>query len=112
MALWASIASAADISGTWKGTAETANGTVERTFVFKVNGNELTGETDSNMFGKSTIEDGKIDGYNVSFTITVKVQGNEGKANYKGTVDGDQIKFKVEIPSYGQTVEYIAKRVS
>jgi hypothetical protein len=112
MALWASIASAADISGTWKGTAETPNGTVERTFVFKVDGNKLTGETESNMFGKSTIENGKIDGDNVSFTITVKVQGNEGKANYTGKVDGDQIKFKVEIPEYGQTVEYTAKRVS
>jgi hypothetical protein len=42
----------------------------------------------------------------------VKVQGNEGKANYTGKVDGDQIKFKVEIPAYGQTVEYTAKRVS
>jgi osmotically-inducible protein OsmY len=112
MALWAATASAADISGTWKGTAETPNGTVERTFVFKVDGSKLTGETESNMFGKSTIEDGKIDGDNISFTITVKVQGNEGKVNYKGTVDGDQIKFKAEIPAYGQTVEYTAKRVS
>jgi hypothetical protein len=42
----------------------------------------------------------------------VKVQGNEGKVNYKGQVEGDQIKFKAEIPAYGQTVEYIAKRVS
>jgi hypothetical protein len=112
MAMWASIAWAADISGTWKGTAETSNGTIERTFVFKVDGNKLSGETESNMFGKSTIEDGKIDGDSISFTITVKVQGNEGKANYTGKVDGDQIKFKVEIPAYGQTVEYTAKRVS
>jgi hypothetical protein len=111
-ALFASIASAADISGTWKGTAETPNGTVERTFVFKVDGTQLTGETESNMFGKSTIENGKIDGDNISFTITVKVQGNEGKVNYTGKVDGDQIKFKAEIPAYGQTVEYTAKRVS
>jgi hypothetical protein len=66
-------ASAADISGTWKGTAKTPNGPVERTFNFKVDGNNLTGDTTSNMFGKSTIEDGKIDGDSVSFTITVKM---------------------------------------
>ena len=42
MALFSITASAADITGTWKGTAETPNGTIERTFVFKVNGTQLT----------------------------------------------------------------------
>jgi hypothetical protein len=84
---------AADISGNWKGTAETPNGTIERTFVFKVDGHKLTGETTSNMFGKSTIEDGKVDGDDVSFTITVNVQGTDAKVNYKGKVEGDTIKF-------------------
>jgi hypothetical protein len=105
-------ASAADITGSWKGTAKTPNGPVERTFNFKVDGNNLTGDTSSNMFGKSTIEDGKIDGDNISFTITVSVQGNEGKVNYKGKVKGDQIDFTVEIPAYNQTIEYSAKRVA
>jgi len=102
---------AADISGVWKGSAETPNGTVERTFVFKVEGARLTGETTSNIFGKSAIEDGKIDGDNVSFTITVKMQDNEAKANYKGKVAGDQIKFTVELPSFGSSIEYTVKRV-
>jgi len=110
--LFGFTASAADISGTWKGSAETPNGTVERTFVFKVDGSKLTGETTSNMFGKSVIEDGKIDGDNVSFTITVKVQDNEAKANYKGKVEGDQIKFTVDLPAFGSTIEYTVKRVS
>ena len=112
MALFAFSASAADVSGNWKGTADTPNGTIERTFVFKVDGSKLTGETSSNMFGKSTIEDGKVDGDDISFTITVNVQGTEGKVSYKGKVEGDQIKFTVEIPAAGQTVEMTAKRVS
>jgi hypothetical protein len=112
LALLAFTATAADVSGTWKGTAQTPNGPVERTFVFKVDGNKLTGETSSDMFGKSTIEDGKVDGENISFSITVNYQGNEGKVNYKGLVEGDQIKFTVTIPAYNQTVEYTAKRVS
>jgi len=103
---------ATDISGAWKGTAQTPNGTIERTFNFKVDGNKLTGDTSSEMFGKSTIEDGKIDGDNISFTITVNVQGNEGKVNYKGKVKGDEIDFTVEIPAVNRTVEYIAKRVT
>jgi hypothetical protein len=105
-------ASAADISGTWKGTAQTQNGPVNRTFVFKVDGNKLTGETTSDLLGKSTIEDGKIDGDNVSFTLTVTFQGNEGKILYKGKVEGDEIKFTVEIPALDQKIEYTAKRVS
>jgi hypothetical protein len=112
LAAFAVTASAADISGNWKGTAETPNGTVERTFVFKVDGPKLTGETTSNMFGKSTIEDGKVDGEDVSFSITVNVQGTEGKVNYKGKVEGDTIKFKIEVQAAGQTLEMVVKRVS
>jgi len=49
VAWFALAASAADISGAWKGTAETPNGTIERTFLFKVNGSQLTGETASEV---------------------------------------------------------------
>ena len=112
MAAFALTASAADISGNWKGSAETQNGTLERTFVFKVDGHKLTGETTSNMFGKSTLEDGKVDGDDVSFSITVNVGGQEGKVNYKGKVaDADTINFKVEVPSFGQSLDLTAKRV-
>ena len=111
MAIFACNASAADISGNWKGTAEKPNGPVERTFVFKVDGHKLTGETTSARFGKSTIEDGKVDGDDVSFTLTVNIQGAEGKVNYKGKVDSDTIKFTVEVQAIGQTLEMTAKRV-
>jgi len=112
LAAFAMTASAADISGNWKGTAQTPNGTVERTFVFKVDGQNLTGETSSNMFGKSAIEDGKVDGDNVSFHITVNVGGNEGRVNYKGrVVDPNTIKFEAEVQAIGQTIEFTAKRV-
>jgi len=43
---------AADIAGTWKATAEGPNGAIERTFVFKVDGTKLTGETTSTMLGQ------------------------------------------------------------
>jgi hypothetical protein len=103
-------AAAADISGNWKATAESPNGTIERTFVFKVDGAKLTGETSSQMMGKSTITDGKIDGDNVSFTITVNFQGSDVKLNYKGKVSSDQIKFTVEGFNGGASLEWVAKR--
>jgi hypothetical protein len=76
-----------------------------------VDGNKLTGETTSNNFGKSTI-DGRVDGDNVSFTITVSMGGNDAKVEYKGkVVDADTIKFEVSVQGYDQTIELVAKRV-
>src|SRR5713101_3236420 len=112
MAAFALTALAADLSGTWKATAEGPNGSMQRTFVFKVDGNKLTGETTSSIMGKSTIMDGKVDGDNLSFTITVKFQDNEMKLNYKGKVNGDEIKSTAENPNSGQTLEWHAKKVS
>ena len=112
--LFAASAMAADVTGTWKGTAETAQGSIERTFVFKVDGATLTGETSSAMLGKSTIKNGKVDGDNLSFTITASFQGNDMEISYTGKVSGDgkEIKFKAEIPAVGQTVEYTVKKIS
>jgi hypothetical protein len=76
-----------------------------------VDGHKLTGETTSNMFGKSAIEDGKVDGDDVSFTLTVNAQGADAKVSYKGKVQGDTIKFTVELQALGQTLEMTAKRV-
>ena len=105
---------AADPTGTWKATAEGPNGALERTFVFKVDGNKLTGETTSQMLGKSTITDGKIDGDNLSFTITATLQGNEAKVSYKGKVTADDLTLTSEISGGGgggQTIEWHGKRV-
>jgi hypothetical protein len=93
IALFAVSASAADATGNWKATAESQNGTIERTFTFKVDGTKLTGETSSEMMGKSTITDGKIEGDNLSFTIKVKFQDQDMTLNYKGKVSGDTMKL-------------------
>jgi hypothetical protein len=105
-------ASAADITGTWKGAAETPMGKVERTFVFKQDGAKVTGETTSDIMGKSDIEDGKLDGDNLSFTINVKFQGNEAKINYTGKVKGDEIDMHVEVPGQDYKIDYTVKKVS
>jgi hypothetical protein len=113
LAVLASVASAADLSGNWKATADFGNGPIERTFVFKVDGNKLTGETTSAMMGKSIITDGKVDGDNVTFSITAKFQDNEMKLTYKGKLNGkgDELKLTSEGGQGGQTIEWNAKRV-
>ena len=112
-AVSALTAAAADISGNWKATADLGGQTVERTFVFKVDGNKLTGETTSSLFGKSTITDGVVEGDNVSFTITAKFQENETKLTYKGKVNaaGNEIKFTSQSAAGGNSFEWNAKKV-
>jgi hypothetical protein len=52
-----------------------------------------------------------VDGDDVSFSLTVKMQGSEAKVSYKGKVEGDTIRFTVEVQGFGQTLEMTAKRV-
>jgi hypothetical protein len=100
----------ADIAGNWKATAEGPNGTMERTFVFKVDGAKLTGETTSSFVGRSVILDGKVDGDNFTFTIVANIQGNEMKISYKGKVSGDAISLTSSFGDSGQTIEWKGKR--
>jgi hypothetical protein len=111
IALFAAVlpALAADVAGNWKATAEGPNGSMERTFAFKVDGTKLTGESVSSIAGKSDIMDGKVDGDNLSFMLNVKIQDNEMKVNYKGkVVSKDEIKFTAEVGD--RTIEWLAKR--
>src|ERR1041385_8942352 len=103
MAVFALVASAADVSGNWKGTAEGPNGAIERSFTFKQDGAKLTGETNSQFTGKSAISDGKVEGDAISFTITANFQGEELKISYKGKITGDTIKLTSDFGGGGQT---------
>ena len=84
---------AADISGAWKATAEGPNGAIERTFTFKVDGTNLTGETVSQFTGKSEIKDGKIEGETVTFSIKANFQGNETTVKYNGKTTASSFKL-------------------
>ena len=57
------------IDGNWKGTRETPNGTFEVEYTFKVEGNVLTG-TWKTQFGEAKLQDGKVDGKKISYTIS------------------------------------------
>jgi hypothetical protein len=112
LAAFAITAWAADISGNWKATAEGPNGTMERTFTFKVDGNKVTGESTSSMMGKSEISEGKIDGDTVTFILTGKFGDQEVKLNYKGKINGNEIKFTSQMAGAdGQGIEWTAKKM-
>ena len=63
------VSAQTNIDGTWKGTRETPNGNFEFTYTFKVEGKDLKGTLKS-QFGEIQLEDGKIDGNKISYSIT------------------------------------------
>jgi hypothetical protein len=110
----ATVAWASDVNGKWTAQVPGRQGaTQETTFTFKVEGDKLTG-TVSGQQGETPISDGKINGDEISFTVTRERQGNTIKQLFKGKVAGDEIKFTRSAEG-GQgnrpPVEFTAKRV-
>jgi hypothetical protein len=96
------FALAADIDGKWSGTITGMDMPIE--FTFKAEGKTLTGF--HIVSGTQTaIKDGKIDGNNISFSVTLDM----GKFDHKGVISGDQIKMTYNDGS-GQTGEIVVKK--
>ena len=103
---------AADITGKWTAEFETQVGLQKYTFEFKAEGATLTGKALGNIAGEesqSTIQDGKIDGDEISFVEMQMYQGQEVRIVYKGKVSGDEIKFTRRVADMIDE-ELVAKR--
>lgn len=114
LALVATVAFAADISGKWTAETTTQRGTQTTTFDFKVDGNKLTGTVGGGRGNPVEIADGKIDGDNVSFTVT-RTMGGGGqsfKQTYTGKVSGNEIKFTVTTEGREGSREMTAKKAT
>ena len=103
---------AADISGKWATVITTGIGEMNYTFDFKVEGEKLTGKavmSMGNQSSESALTEGSVKGNEISFVETLKVQDQELKCEYKGTISGDEIRGSRQVGSYG-TEEFVAKR--
>jgi hypothetical protein len=103
---------AADITGKWTAEFDTQVGLQKYTFEFKAEGATLTGKALGNIAGEesqSTIQDGKIDGDEISFVEMQMYQGQEVRIVYKGKVSGDEIKFTRRVADMIDE-ELVAKR--
>jgi hypothetical protein len=108
--LFAGLAQAADATGKWVAQVPGRDGqTRETTFNLKAEGEKLTG-TVSGRQGDTAIADGKVKGDEISFDVTMTIQGNAMKAEYTGKVEGDEIKFKRHREGSDQSTEFTAKR--
>ena len=111
MMLAATFAFPADIDGKWTGEFEMGPGGEKMPVVynFKAEGSTLTGST-MIMDNPVEITDGKIDGDNISFSITFG-EGEQGmKVAYKGVLSGDQLKLTFEM--MGQPTEIVLRKAN
>jgi hypothetical protein len=104
---------AADVAGKWVAHVPGAQGDSEITLAFKVEGEKLTGTLNNSQApGDVEINEGKISGDEISFSLMRNIGGTEMKVVWKGKISGDEIKFTrtTEGGPGGPPTEIIAKR--
>src|SRR5438552_1074127 len=80
----ATPALAADVTGTWKWSVDRNGQTVETTLKLKQDGTKLTGKISGRNNMETDIENGNVDGDDVSFQVTREFNGNKIVQQYKG----------------------------
>ncbi len=92
VALLAITATAADVSGAWKGTLETPMGTMNLVLTLKTDGPTPSG-TMNFMDNDSKLEKLVINDNKISFEINMEF----GTMAYAGTIDGDTMNLKLNV---------------
>lgn len=91
-----------DLNGSWKSSFTNQQGQARETiYKLKVEDGKLSG-TVSGRNGETAIEDAKLAGDEVSFSVTREFNGNKMVIKYSGKVSGDTIKGKSESQRDGQ----------
>ena len=100
LSLWAQASTMADVTGTWKLTLQTQQGTSNPTVTFKQEGEDLTG-TYKGRLGEAPLK-GTLKGNAIKWSLKVNAQGNELQIDYEGTVDGSTMKGKAKFGDFGE----------
>lgn len=80
-------AAQASVAGSWDGSMNTPGGSVNVGFMFKVDGEKVTG-TVKRASGELPLQ-GTIKGSDINFSYTVNYNGNEITLTFTGKVTGD-----------------------
>ena len=91
----------ADVSGTWALMVQTDQGTGTPSVTLKQDGEKLTGNYSSQVFGEQEVT-GTIKGNAITFSFAGSLEGNKFTVTYRGTVDKDTMKGKVSIGDMGE----------
>lgn len=92
MSIGAGIAAITNLNGKWAGPLHTPDGnTTEVEYNFNTDGNKLTGKLES-VFGSATLENGKIEGDNLTFNINM----NGLDLPHKGKIYADSVLMNID----------------
>ena len=87
------------MDGKWEFTVHTLMGDMRSHMEFKVDGDVLTGTgTDASNGACAEIQNGKFDGTNFSYTLTIKTAVGEMTNEINGVLDGDNVTGKSKNP--------------
>jgi opacity protein-like surface antigen len=106
--LLAAPAFAADVDGKWTGTVSTPMGDLPVQYEFKADGTTLNGTTLGFDGGSVPIKNGKVDGANISFSVTFDFGGMSIDLTYKGVVSPTEIKITGDF--MGMPFEFTVKK--
>ena len=116
LSLSALAVSAQGAAGKWSSSVETQQGAMTMDFEFAIDGNNLTGSMSNSMMGTTPITEGKIDGNNLSFIVSMQGPNGAMTMNYKGVVNGDELTLTrtLQNPPEGIPAErtFMAKRAA
>src|SRR5262245_52899267 len=103
---------AADLNGKWIGQVQEKGGEPrEISFDFKVAGARLTGTVAGALNGP--ISNGKVNGDELSFDLSVGKEGSKRILNFKGRAANGEIKFTAtRVGGEGRGLEFTAKRAT
>lgn len=94
--LLATAAWAADVTGTWKGDVSSPDGnTFTLTYTLKQDGTKLTGTVLGPQGDPLPLDNGKVDGDKISFSVKVDMNGGMVFSS-EGTIKGDEITLKTK----------------
>ena len=85
--------SAPDVTGNWKGAFDFQGTNMPLQFHLTAKAGVVTGTVEGLPTTPAEIQDGKLDGDTVSFSVTTDYQGTPVKLVYRGKVSTDGIKF-------------------
>ena len=106
--LLAAPAFAADVDGKWAGSIESPDGPLKIAFEFKSNGATLTGSTTGPDGSQVAIKNGKVDGQNITFTVSIDFGGMPFEIAYKGVVTAAEIQMTLDF--MGMPVPLVVKK--
>jgi hypothetical protein len=104
-----SVLHSADLSGKWTASSEQGPQWV---FNFKSDGNTLTGSMQGTEGKDRAIENGKIDGDNLSFSVNSEWQGQPVKLVMKGKVSGEKIDLRVDTADDSWGTDLVLERAA